>query len=154
MVSIWKAIPLSEYLALTGESQDEDAEIQTTPNNSDAQILQFLTDKNREKGRKILKSLKENNEFKWDENGDVVYRGTKIRNAHMVDLLSISLRTLPIKTTKLAGLQEYTQAIKSMNLPRSLFTASFLKYLDGNNNEQLEASQFGWKKFRNTYLLK
>ena len=151
--SIWKALPLNEYLALTGEGKDEH-ELEETATDEDGYILQYLTDRNQDKGRKILTALREGEDLKWDRNGDVIFKGIKIPNAHMAGLLSLSLRTLPIKTPKIAGLDEFLHTIKILNLPRSLFTSSFLKLLDGKKNEKSQRSGFELKKFRDTYLLK
>ena len=124
-LKIWKALPLNEYLRLTGELQQEDEE-QPASRDESANILQFLSERNQDKGRKILIALKGNEDFTWNHSGDVTYKGIKIPNAHMADLLSFSLRTLPLKKAKIPGLDEFINTIKSMNLPKSLFAAPFL----------------------------
>ena len=150
-VKIWKAIPLNEYLKLTGEDQNE--EVDENQENQNDSIVQFLSEKNQEKGRKILLAMQENDRFQWTETGDVMFDGKKIPHAHMADLLSFALKTLPIRNTKIAGIKEFTQTIKHMNVPRSLFAAPFLKYMD-NDVKHDTSSPFKFKKFRETYLLK
>ena len=149
--TIWKCLPLSEYLSLMGNAVEDESK-SDKENDADSSILQYLSDRNQEKGRKILTALRESEDFKWDTTGDVFYKGSKIPNAHISDLLSISLRTLPIKSTKLAGLSEYMTTIKALNAPQTLFTAPFLKLLDKYNFER--KPELGWKKFSEMYSLK
>ena len=152
-LKLWKALPLNEYLRLTGELQQEDEEQPTSGEEND-NILQYLSERNQDKGRKILVALKDSADLTWNATGDVAYKGTKIPNAHMADLLSFSLRTLPIKKARIPGLDEFMNTIRAMNLPKSLFAAPFLKLLAGESNEKSQKSEFEWKKFKDVYLLK
>lgn len=143
-------MPLNEYLNLTREDKDEDEEKHQDDQNDS--IIQFLAQRNQEKARKILIAMKNNGRFQWTATGDVMFDGKRIPNAHMADLLSFALRTLPIKNTKIAGVHEFVEIVKQMNIPRSLFTTSFLKYLDNDvKHNKLRGIEF--KKFRDSYLL-
>ena len=75
-VQIWKALPLSEYLSLTGEANEkENEENQQEQADADANILQFVSDRNQEKGKNILMALRESKDLSWTSEGDVLYKG-------------------------------------------------------------------------------
>ena len=124
-VKLWKCVPQDIWLSM----QNQDEEIHNQQRALE-KIVDVLNPKYKEKALKVLQKLKDDLQFKWDENGRIVADGQTITSSNLSDVLSITIRPTPLKTFEILGLSEFADSVVRNNIPRALFNPSYRKYLE------------------------
>lgn len=85
----------------------------------DQQVIRSVSNKMQRKAGLLLDHLKKSNVIKWNDDGEISYRGEPIPGSNIVDLVTNTMKTkssarLPV----LPGSNEFAQALKETKVPR------------------------------------
>ena len=87
------------------------------------QILKSVNKGGRRKAELLLDHVKRSKVLTWDKEGEISYRGQKVPDSNIVDLVTESQRAKPLKHRELpAGFDQFAQALKETNLPKAYVT--------------------------------
>ena len=84
----------------------------------DQQIIQSVNKPMQRKAELLLNHLKKTNVLTWDKDGEISYRGQKVPDSNIVDLMADSMRSKPLKSQPVPkGIEEFAQALKETRTP-------------------------------------
>ena len=84
----------------------------------DQQIIQSVNKPMQRKAELLLNHLKKTNVLTWDKDGEISYRGQKVPDSNIVDIMAENMRTRSLKNRPVPkGLDEFAQALKETRTP-------------------------------------
>ena len=84
----------------------------------DQQIIQSVNKPMQRKAELLLSHLKKTNVLTWNKDGEISYRGQKVPDSNIVDIMAENMRTRSLKNRPVPkGLDEFAQALKETRTP-------------------------------------
>lgn len=85
----------------------------------DQQVIRSVSNKMQRKAGLLLDHLKKSNVIKWNDDGEISYRGEPIPGSNIVDLVTNTMKTKSsTRLPALPGSDEFAQALKETKVPR------------------------------------
>ena len=81
-------------------------------------IINTLPKKFQQKGRWLLKKIASTSDVTWNESGQLVVRGKRIKGSNITDLLHDVIRPRTKRSSPPKGWSEFAREIKRKNIPR------------------------------------
>ena len=92
-------------------------------NDIEQQILESVHRPGQKKAQSLLKHLKKSKVLTWSPEGEISYRGHRIPQSNIVDLMTEAQRQRPLKHRELPpGFNEFAQALKETNTAKAWLT--------------------------------
>ena len=98
----------------------------------DEQIIKSVAKPGQKKAGLLLDHLKKSKVLTWNKEGQISYRGQRVPDSNIVDLMTESQRQRPLKHREApAGLHEFAQALKETNAPKQYVSSqAVIKAMD------------------------
>jgi hypothetical protein len=117
-------------------------------------ILKSIPDAQRSRARNLINAILPDHDFKWDATGRIIYRGSKIPQSNIVDLLSVATKSTKLRKLNIPALKEFMEFLKSINVPRHFLGVHFAILMDtqstSENDDGPRCRQ--WTTFEQVYL--
>lgn len=97
------------------------AEAEAEPSSSELeeQVIKSVSDKMQKKAGLLLEHLKKTKVIKWNDDGEISYRGKMIPDSNIVDLVTNTMKTKSRKGfASPIGTDEFAQALKETKVPK------------------------------------
>ena len=122
-VDQYKSQPIGT-LKLDNESKVDDIPVEETEKRKEiseedvSEIINTLPQKFREKGRWFLRKISSSSDLTWNDLGQLIVRGKRIKGSNITDLLNDVIRPRVKRTKPPVGWNELAKEIKRKNIPK------------------------------------
>jgi len=106
-----------------------------TKTNSTDIILESLPSSIKAKASRLLTFVTSKNILTWVNNGRLIYAGHPVPGSHIIDLLSLAVKSIHTdKNKNISGLEEFIKLLKNANTPREWFSLPFIRLYDNKEH--------------------